>query len=268
MEMKIARFENSEIAAMKADGTYEEYIDNNDNYSQVEFKIKLLPARGWAMPFVTGHKYRIHWRRGLDFDSMLMEVSERWEPTDLNTFFNMNFTETREAVNFTTQYGAGVQILNETLINKKSSELETGDNWVLNDTETREINFVVNGRNPDNNLIKMAGYRCIHGVCTLDEIEEVELEEGQRLWSNETNWGGTLPAEGDDVEIPSGWNMLLDLEETPVFKSLTINGRLTFMPGMDIHLRSKQIFVRAGEFFIGSEDAPFENNAQITLHGM
>ena len=114
----------------------------------------------------------------------------------------------------------------------------------------------------------MAGYRCIHGVCTLDEIEEVELEEGQRLWSNETNWGGTLPGPDDDVEIPSGWNMLLDLEETPVFKSLTINGRLTFMPGMDIHLRSKQIFVRAGEFFIGSEDAPFENKAEITLHGM
>ena len=70
------------------------------------------------------------------------------------------------------------------------------------------------------------------------------------------------------MEIPSGWNMLLDLAETPVFKSLTINGRLTFMPGMDIHLRSKQIFVRAGEFFIGSEEEPFENNALITLHGM
>ena len=68
--------------------------------------------------------------------------------------------------------------------------------------------------------------------------------------------------------MPSGWNMLLDLEETPVFKSLTINGRLTFMNGMDIHLRSKQIFVRAGEFFIGTEEEPFENKAEITLHGM
>ena len=63
--------------------------------------------------------------------------------------------------------------------------------------------------------------------------------------------------------------MLLDLEETPVFKSLTINGRLSFIQNdMDIHLRSKQIFVRAGEFFIGSEEEPFANNALITLHGM
>ena len=37
MEMKIARFENAEIAAMKADETYEEYIDSEENYSVVDF---------------------------------------------------------------------------------------------------------------------------------------------------------------------------------------------------------------------------------------
>ena len=86
----------------------------------------------------------------------------------------------------------------------------------------------------------MEGLRCISGVCELDEVLEVELEEGQRLWSDPENWGGTLPEEGTDVEIPSGWNMLLDLEETPIFKSLTINGRLSFIQNdIDIHLRSK-----------------------------
>lgn len=198
-----------------------------------------------------------------------MEVSERWEPTDSNIFINMNFTETREAVNITTHYGAGEQIMNKTLIEKSTTALETGDNWILNDTETREINFVVNGKNPDKNNILFEGLRCISGVCTLDSIEEVELEEGQRLWSDVENWGGTLPGEDDDVEVPSGWNMVLDLEETPIFKSLTINGRLSFMRGMEsIHLRTKQIFVRAGEFFIGSEEEPFEGSALITLHGM
>ena len=59
--------------------------------------------------------------------------------------------------------------------------------------------------------------------------------------------------------MPSGWNLVLDLDETPVFSSLTINGRLSFMRGIDVHLRAKQIFVRAGEFFIGTEEEPFEN---------
>ena len=70
MEMKIAKFENSAISAMKSTGTYEDYIDSDSNYSEVIFKKATLPDDGWAMPYVTGHKYRVHWRRGLDFDQM------------------------------------------------------------------------------------------------------------------------------------------------------------------------------------------------------
>ena len=61
---------------------------------------------------------------------------------------------------------------------RRTTELETGDNIVLNDTEIREINFVVNGRDPDRGEILMEGLRCIHGECALEEVEEIELEEG------------------------------------------------------------------------------------------
>jgi len=63
--------------------------------------------------------------------------------------------------------------------------------------------------------------------------------------------------------------MILDLEETPILNSLVINGRLSFLQfeEQNIHLRSKTIFVRAGEFFIGSEELPFESEAKITLVG-
>jgi len=102
----------------------------------------------------------------------------------------------------------------------------------------------------------------------LEAIEEVELEEGQRVWSDAENWGGQLPVDGDEVEIPSGWNMLLDIAETPKLKTLNINGRLSLMrQDMDYHIRAEKIFVRAGEFFIGSEEEPFENNVLITLLG-
>lgn len=105
----------------------------------------------------------------------------------------------------------------------------------------------------------MQGLQCITGVCVLEDVDEIVLESGQRLWSDPLSWEeGVLPEEGDDVEIMSGWNMILDLEETPVLNSLTINGRLSFaQTSKDIHLRSKLIFVRAGEFFIGSEEEPF-----------
>jgi len=38
---------------------------------------------------------------------------------------------------------------------KANSLLESGDNYLVNDTAVREINFVLNGRNPKKNEILM-----------------------------------------------------------------------------------------------------------------
>jgi len=102
---------------------------------------------------------------------------------------------------------------------------------------------------------------------------EVETELGYRLWSDVSNWPNeTLPVEGDDVHIMSGWNMVLDIEETPIFKLIRINGILSFGNETDIHLRAKHIFIRAGELHIGTNEThPYTNNAtnkaRITLFG-
>lgn len=51
---------------------------------------------------------------------------------------------------------------------------------------------------------------------------------------------------------------MFDLEESPVFNTLVINGRLSLAVNIpEIHIKSRSIWVRAGEFFIGSEDEPF-----------
>ena len=36
-----------------------EYIQNFSSFSNIFYKEKLDPSNGWAVPFVTGHKYRI-----------------------------------------------------------------------------------------------------------------------------------------------------------------------------------------------------------------
>lgn len=75
----------------------------------------------------------------------------------------------------------------------------------------------------------MVAYRCI-GSC-LAALTDVPIETDVRYWSNISSWGtlGRLPIAGEDVEIQSGWNMVLDLPITPIFRLLTINGRLTFL---------------------------------------
>lgn len=62
------------------------------------------------------------------------------------------------------------------MISRVTQDLETGDNWILNDTETREINFVVNGKNPERSQILMEGLRCISGTCALDLVEDAPIE--------------------------------------------------------------------------------------------
>jgi hypothetical protein len=105
------------------------------------------------------------------------------------------------------------------------------------------------------------------GSCN-EDIVEVATETNFRYWSDVKNWpNNTLPKEGEDVHILSGWKMILDIPETPVLNQLKVNGILIFADSKDIHLRARYIFVRAGELHIGNETHPFEHNAKITLYG-
>lgn len=103
----------------------------------------------------------------------------------------------------------------------------------------------------------MNGIRCV-GSCVEDIVEVDEPEAEFRFWSDVTNWPNeTLPVDGDDVHILSGWKMILDIEETPIVELLRVNGILIFSDEIDVHLRAKHIFVRAGELLIGNETHPY-----------
>jgi len=64
------------------------------------FTPKKDPVMGWATPFVTGHKYKIHWATtGIDFEAMTATLSERYVPTDKGIYFVHNYSDVRS--NFT-----------------------------------------------------------------------------------------------------------------------------------------------------------------------
>ena len=73
----------------------------------------------------------------------------------------MNFTDVRVKVEVIT----GNDIIeNTTLTTKAASQLQTGDNIIYNDTETRQIHLHVNGKNKTRQNVRIVGYRCI-GSC-------------------------------------------------------------------------------------------------------
>lgn len=68
MGFKLLKYDDVNIQAMD-NATYTTYIEDRDNYGTIMFLPKLDPGNGWATPFVTGHKYKMHWGLvGLDFE--------------------------------------------------------------------------------------------------------------------------------------------------------------------------------------------------------
>jgi len=61
--------------------------------------------------------------------------------------------------------------------------------------------------------------------------------------------------------------MVFNLNPSPVYKLIRVNGNLTFENSTDTHLKCKHLFVRAGELNIGTPEYPMEKNARLTLYG-
>jgi len=77
------------------------FIADTSNRSKLFWKEKLKPSNGWAVPYVTGHRYRVTWANDLDYTQMKVEVSERWQPADSEVIFMLPFVDAREAINVT-----------------------------------------------------------------------------------------------------------------------------------------------------------------------
>ncbi|XP_068614929.1 fibrocystin-L-like, partial [Brachionichthys hirsutus] len=88
------------------------------------------------------------------------------------------------------------------------------------------------------------------------------------VWSSRFTWGGLPPPEkGSFAVITKGQTILLDIS-TPVLKMLLIQGGTLIFDEADIELQAENILITdGGHLQIGTEEAPFQHKAIITLHG-
>ncbi|MGI1677590.1 MAG: hypothetical protein K6L75_02580 [Cellvibrionaceae bacterium] len=83
-------------------------------------------------------------------------------------------------------------------------------------------------------------------------------------WSDPQTWGGTTPQAGEDVVIPTGKTVRLDID-TPSLGIVQIDGVLVFAR-QDVNLTATGITIK-GTLEIGSASSPFTHKAVITLTG-
>ena len=123
-----------------------------ENASTIPWFKRANPDGHWSMPFVTHKKYYARWLYGLDFTHLSVLVDPGlWQPADGSIELVLPFYEEREAIDFTSDV-AGLHA-NMTLSNTVlESNWLMGMNDVFDDVETREMHFVLNGRDGTTNL--------------------------------------------------------------------------------------------------------------------
>jgi len=58
--MRVVKYDDSIVNSMD-DATLEAYLDDVNNFGNYFWKDGSRPDSSWAIPFVTGKKYKIHW---------------------------------------------------------------------------------------------------------------------------------------------------------------------------------------------------------------
>ena len=130
-EMNIYPYDKATIEVL-SEADKQTFIDDHSNRSEIIWKEKLKPMKGWAVPYVTGHRYRLTWANDLDFTRMDIEISDRWATGDNEVLFVLPFVDAREAINVTRKDSGdfmNTQIEDKTLLNTKSS-WTSGFNWL------------------------------------------------------------------------------------------------------------------------------------------
>lgn len=78
MEMNIYPYDKVSVDT-RSEADNDAFLADTSNRSQIFWKEKLKPGNAWAVPYVTGHRYRVTWANDLDFTEMRIEASERQE---------------------------------------------------------------------------------------------------------------------------------------------------------------------------------------------
>jgi hypothetical protein len=88
-----------------------------------------------------------------------------------------------------------------------------------------------------------------------------------KRWSDTETWKGFAPGTGDVPHIPKGMHVLFDLESSPVYSLVLVEGSLIFDQETAKSFDAEFILVKEGYLEIGTEDAPYTGELTITMHG-
>ena len=77
--------------------------------------------------------------------------------------------------------------------------------------------------------------------------------------------------DGETVYVPSGLNLVVDIDESPKLNLVLVEGSLTFLPNSNPEHQRKfhahYIYVHGGSMEVGTEEFPYTSKITITMYG-
>ena len=61
--------------------------------------------------------------------------------------------------------------------------------------------------------------------------------------------------------------LVVDVDSTPILETVLVEGKIVFSDEKDMTIDAKYFIIIGGEFEAGTEEAPYQHNLLITLHG-
>ena len=96
----ILPYDDSIIGGMTED-ELTAYKENFDNHAEIAFTKMGDPGKSTVPALLTGHKYKIHWGIGIDFEDIEIMPSQNFEPDDDPIYLVHNFTDKRVLLDVT-----------------------------------------------------------------------------------------------------------------------------------------------------------------------
>ena len=262
-------FRGLEIRAFKLPNSDFNLTGASDaNFSRVVME-KILSGdhyHAWALPFVTGYLYNIHFQDGnLDFTHMNVYPTNYWKPTDKGIVLRFNYSEIEDDFNVTLVKFQGNLLKGS----RSSSYLDPqNNNFMSSDfyhNKAKKFFFLgLNGKS--NGTIDLVPIKCLTNCNNVGNI--IPKESFTRLWSNVSMWNNSrLPQDNEEVYIPYQWTVVLDVNTSNISK-IIIDGDLSFdLSKGNLKLTAGIIWVRLGNLSAGSPSSPVQNNIKIQLTG-
>uniref|UniRef100_A0A8C5N9V4 Fibrocystin-L-like n=1 Tax=Gouania willdenowi TaxID=441366 RepID=A0A8C5N9V4_GOUWI len=263
-------------------------LTNSHGTSVVPYLKKRMTHRfGWMALLPSGQTYNWYFDNADHITNISYSAKFYSFKSDQFVIINHNFTQSPDSFHIIDRRNASTDPLS-------FSSNRNGD-WFFNN-ETNSLYYMVSGKmnqrrkrnSVDRSMLDVSVafsvYRCFFPKC----IPPPTVAPATIIfWSNDTFWKNSaennfrVPADGDDVVIPPGTWVILDVD-TPSLNKLTIFGVLEIPDTLNITLSRRKrsvsqyrmvvvdavyVSIQGGRLIAGHQDEPFRGELHIKLRG-